>query len=251
MAEATKKGGNTKQSPKTVERRDVDTGARSAPEKKRAKAVPFYADADTPFEQVVAADRAGNRVIFDPDFFPTYTEAQQEALSDVTRAVYESVEELVVGRGQQEIDEEEVLQRLHAEGAHDYATARFEVHDKNPEYDYIWPYPDDVQRLRESGYWEVVSGTGEWTAGNPDGSRGMHMIGKQGAREHILMRRKKSISKMFVQKREEQFAKAAGLVETEFREGMEREGVPTFNKDDAIARRAQFTDTAVGRVREG
>jgi len=262
MVGKTRKGKGDKDTLEVVERPDV-VGEQEPSEVAEVEEVatpspkgapsrePFYVNADTPFEKVVEADRSGKRLVFDMDLLPTYSTEERAALSDVTRGVYESVEQSVIERGRREISEEEVLQRITAEGTHDYATARLEVRNANPAYDYIWPYPDNVQRLRESGFWEVVSGSGEHTAGNPDGSRGMHIIGKRGSAEHILMRRKKSVTEMFNKRREEQFAKAAGLVETEFREGMEREGVPTFTKDDAIARRAQFTDTAVGRVREG
>lgn len=241
-----KRTNRVREDKQVVEERDIPAQTDSKP----GTGERLFVDVDTPFTEVVSADRQGREIVFDMNLFPTYTREQVEVLSEVTRRVYEGLQRSVEERANRELTEEEVLQRISAEATQDYATARFRIDGKDPAYDYIWPYPTDVERLRESGSWEVVSGSGERTQANPDG-KGLHMIGKQGAREHVLMRRPKRISEIYKKKRVERFERAAGLIKDEFREEGERSGVPVFTSEDEIAQRNRFTDTAGARVREG
>lgn len=210
----------------------------------------FQVDVDTSFQEVVEADRTGMALVFDPDFFPTFTQEEREALSAESLMVYEAVERAVGRRSSRELDEEEILARISTESVHDYAQRRLEVQDRDAAYDYYWVYPDDVQNKRNNYFMEVVSSTGEKTHSNPTG-KGMHIIGKKGARELILMRRRKVVTGALNKKRVERWEKAAGLITEEYKEDGARKGVSVFTADDDIARRNTFTDASVGRVREG
>jgi hypothetical protein len=236
-----------------VEGREVEGGGTATAAKKRAKKAakkPVYVDVDTPFEEVVAADRQGAKLVFDLDLFPTYSAEQQQAFSGATLKLYRTAKQTVEDRSSVDLDEDEVLQRIIAESNNSFARQRLQVQNPDPAYDYRWVYPSNVREYRERYFLEVVNGTGEKTAANPSGE-GMHLIGKQGSYELVLMRRKKTITAALDRKRVEQFNKRAGLVKDEYRERGEREGVPVFTDEDEVALRNEFQDAAGSRVREG
>lgn len=141
---------------------------------------------DNSVEQVLKWDREGYRLIFavEKGAFLDLDEVDMRALGKVNRMAYGFSKEMFETAAYEDpmID---LMQDFSIGFNSGTASDRLKIKNKDPNFTYYWPRPEDVGKYQDMGY-AVVQGSNEKTMRTR--GRGIHYIGKKGEEELILMK---------------------------------------------------------------